>query len=84
LVHTFLSSCSNTRTDQYGGSAENRIRFCLELIDITLKYFEPCRVGIKLSPVSRVKDMYDENPVETNSLLLKALDKRKIGFVELR
>jgi N-ethylmaleimide reductase len=41
-------------------------------------------VGLKLTPVSRLKDMYDEDPIETFSLLLKELDKRKIGFVELR
>jgi len=59
LVHEFLASCTNQRTDAYGGSAENRIKFPLELIDITLKYYPPHRVGIKVSPVSRLKDMFD-------------------------
>lgn len=84
LIHAFLASCSNHRTDEYGGSVMNRLRFCLELVDIALKHFPPSRVGLKLTPVSRLKDMYDEDPIETFSLLLKELDKRKIGFVELR
>lgn len=84
LIHEFINSHSNLRTDAYGGSPEKRLKFCLELVDITLKYFSPNRVGIKLSPVSRIKDMYDENPLETYSLLLKELDSRKIGFVEFR
>lgn len=49
-----------------------------------MKYYSPNRIGIKLSPASRLKDMYDENPIETYSLLLQELDKRKIGFVEFR
>jgi N-ethylmaleimide reductase len=59
LVDSFLRTSANQRKDNYGGSAENRIRFPLELIDIALKYFEPSRLGIKISPASRLKDMYD-------------------------
>src|SRR4030095_1968973 len=33
LIHEFLSPITNTRTDRYGGSFENRIRFCVEVID---------------------------------------------------
>jgi 2,4-dienoyl-CoA reductase-like NADH-dependent reductase (Old Yellow Enzyme family) len=33
LIHEFLSPLSNTRTDEYGGSFENRIRLCLEIVD---------------------------------------------------
>ena len=33
LIHEFLSPLTNTRTDQYGGSFENRIRLCLEVVD---------------------------------------------------
>jgi hypothetical protein len=53
------------------------------VIDIALKHFEPHQVGIKLSPISRIQDMFDENPIETYSYLLKELSKRGVGFVEL-
>jgi 2,4-dienoyl-CoA reductase-like NADH-dependent reductase (Old Yellow Enzyme family) len=33
LLHEFLSPISNTRTDEYGGSFENRIRLCLEVVE---------------------------------------------------
>jgi 2,4-dienoyl-CoA reductase-like NADH-dependent reductase (Old Yellow Enzyme family) len=42
LTDSFLRSESNKRVDKYGGSAENRCRFALELIDIILEYFKPC------------------------------------------
>lgn len=83
LIDQFLRSYTNRRTDEYGGSAENRTRFPLEVIDIALKHFDPSQVGIKLSPISRIQDMFDENPVQTYGYLLKELSKRGIGFVEL-
>jgi N-ethylmaleimide reductase len=52
-------------------------------VDIALKYFKPHQIGIKLSPTGRFNDMFDEHPVETYAYLLKQLDNRKIGFVEL-
>jgi N-ethylmaleimide reductase len=55
----------------------------LELIDLALKTFKPYQIGIKISPTNRHRDQFDENPEETYSYLLKELDKRNIGFVEL-
>jgi N-ethylmaleimide reductase len=83
LVDAFLRSHSNQRKDDYGGCAANRIRYTLELIDIALKHWEPYQVTIKLSPTSRIKDMFDSNPLETYSLLLQELSKRNIGSVEI-
>jgi N-ethylmaleimide reductase len=40
----------NQRTDEYGGSVENRSRFCLEVIDILIEVFGAKRVGIKITP----------------------------------
>lgn len=84
LIDQFLRSCSNARTDQYGGSVENRCRYCLQLFDIALKYFKPEQLAIKLSPVSRAKDMFDANPTETFGYLLTEMSKRNIGFAEIR
>jgi N-ethylmaleimide reductase len=59
IIDEFLRSFSNRRTDQYGGSAANRARFTLELIDLALKKFEPHQVGIKINPTNRNNDMFD-------------------------
>lgn len=84
LVDTFLKSSSNQRKDAYGGSAQNRCRFALEVVDLAIEVFGAARVGIKLSPVARVGDVLDENPLETFSYLLQEFDKRKIAFIEIR
>ena len=83
LIDEFIRDVTNQRTDEYGGSIENRMRFSLEVIDELITVFGKGRVGIKLSPVGRYQDMYDSNPIEAYTYLLKKLDEKGIAFVEL-
>ena len=50
----FLQDASNTRTDKYGGSIENRARFALEVIEATVKVVGQKKVGLRLSPWGRL------------------------------
>ncbi len=84
LIDGFLRDGTNQRTDEYGGSAENRSRLPLEIMDALIEIFGAGRVGIKLSPVGRYQDMYDSNPIATYGYLLSELDKRGIAYVQLR
>jgi NADPH2 dehydrogenase len=52
LLDQFLQPASNQRTDEYGGSVENRLRFVLEVIDAVVKAVGANRVGIRISPYS--------------------------------
>ncbi len=52
LLDQFLSSTSNERTDEYGGSIQNRIRFPLEVVDAVVKAVGAERTGIRISPWS--------------------------------
>lgn len=63
LVDQFLRDGVNDRTDEYGGSIENRSRFCLEVMDALISVFGSDRVGIRLSPTGRTNYMYDSNPL---------------------
>jgi 2,4-dienoyl-CoA reductase-like NADH-dependent reductase (Old Yellow Enzyme family) len=47
LIHEFLSPLTNTRTDRYGGSFENRIRLCLEIVD-AVRHVWPERMPVWL------------------------------------
>lgn len=64
LVDQYLKDGSNTRTDEYGGSIQNRMRFCLEALDALIGVFGADKVGIKISPTGRYNDMYDSNALE--------------------
>lgn len=83
LVDQFLKDTTNIRTDKYGGSVENRCRFCLEIIDTLIGVWGAKRVGIKISPVGRSHDIFDSNPVALYSHLLTELDKRGIAHVQI-
>lgn len=55
LIDQFLQDISNDRTDEYGGSIENRARFGLEVIDAVVKKVGSEKTGIRLSPWSRTQ-----------------------------
>jgi NADPH2 dehydrogenase len=57
LIDQFLQSTSNNRTDIYGGSIENRIRFALEVIAAVVARIGPAKVGIRVSPWATVWGM---------------------------
>jgi len=62
LIDQFLRDCSNHRTDQYGGSVENRARFLLEVTRAVTNAWSPGRVGVRLSPTGAFNDMQDTAP----------------------
>lgn len=84
LLDQFLQSSTNQRSDQYGGSLENRARLMLEITDAVLSVWEPGRVGMHLAPRGDGHDMGDENPGETFGYVAKELGKRNIAFIATR
>ncbi len=83
LIDQFLKDGSNKRTDAYGGSIENRIRFALEVTDAILAVWDRARVGIRLSPVSPANDAVDSAPAKTFGALVAALSARKIAYIHV-
>ncbi|VDC03538.1 unnamed protein product [Peniophora sp. CBMAI 1063] len=73
LVDQFLQSNSNQRTDAYGGSPENRIRFAAEIIDAVASAIGPERVAMRFSPWSTFQGMRMPDPIPTFSALIKHL-----------
>lgn len=82
LLDQFLKSGSNHRTDQFGGSVENRIRFPLMVVKAVIDVWGKDRVGVRISPTGSFNDMYDDNPIETFSAFAGELDKLGIAFLE--
>jgi 2,4-dienoyl-CoA reductase-like NADH-dependent reductase (Old Yellow Enzyme family) len=81
LLDQFLQSSTNQRTDQYGGSVENRARLLLEVTDAAIEIWGAGRVGVHLSPRADLHDMGDENLAETFSYVARELGKRGIAFI---
>jgi N-ethylmaleimide reductase len=54
----------NKRTDEYGGSFENRCRLSLECLDQLIAVFGKGRVGVKISPLNDYNQIVDSNPIE--------------------
>ncbi|KAJ3702078.1 hypothetical protein LUZ61_005783 [Rhynchospora tenuis] len=83
LIEQFLKDEVNDRTDQYGGSLENRCRFALEIVEAVSKEIGPERVGIRLSPFANYQESGDSNPEELGVYLVNALNKFGIAYCHM-
>ena len=62
LIDQFLRDGTNRRTDRYGGSAANRVRFLLEVTEAVVAVWGADRVGVRLSPLGAFNGMSDSDP----------------------
>lgn len=83
LFDQFLSTDANQRTDNYGGSVENRARFLLETVDALIEAIGAGRVGLRLSPWGTINGMTDQQPEEITLYLAEQLQKRNIAYIHL-
>ena len=64
LVHQFLAPSANERTDEYGGSPENRARFAIEAATAMAEAIGSDRVGIRISPAHNVQGAIEEDAAD--------------------
>lgn len=83
LLNQFLATGTNRRTDQYGGSLENRARLTLEVVDMVAEVFGPERVGIRLTPFIELFGLTDDEPEEMAYYLADELDRRGLAYIHL-
>ncbi len=84
LLDQFLHDSSNKRTDQYGGSVENRARLMLEVTDAIIEVWGAGKVGMHLAPRGDAHDLSDSNNLVLFSYVASELGKRKIAFIFTR
>ena len=65
LIHQFLAPSSNIRTDGYGGTAEKRARFAIEVVTAVSDAIGADRVGIRISPAHNIQGVLEEDAAET-------------------
>jgi len=83
LLDQFTRDGTNKRTDQYGGSIENRVRFPLEVTRAVIGVFGAQRVGYRISPTSPFNGMSDSNPLATFSHLTERLSELGIVYLHV-
>ncbi len=81
LLDQFLQDKTNTRTDGYGGSLENRARLMLEVVDACIGIWGAERVGLHLAPRGDAHTMGDSDPKATFGYVAREMGKRKLAFL---
>ncbi len=84
LFDQFRCAFLNQRTDEYGGTLENRYRLLLEVVDAVAEVYEPARIAVRQSPLGVASDMQpDPEPLVTYPYIARELAKRHIGFLHI-
>ena len=84
LLEQFIRPNSNVRTDEYGGSIENRARFVLEVVDAAIAAIGKDKVGVRLSPFGVFNDMPDYPSMASDyTYLAQQLNARGLVYVHL-
>ena len=84
LIDQFLRDNANLRTDEYGGSIENRVRLLREVAERVISVAGAGRVSVRLSPNGDSQGVDDSNPEALFTAAAKALSDLGIAFLELR
>ncbi|MET0238008.1 MAG: alkene reductase [Kibdelosporangium sp.] len=83
LIHQFLSGNTNVRTDAYGGSIHNRIRFAVEVVQAVSDAIGPDRTGIRISPAITYNGMAETDTGELYTALARALAPYGLAYLHL-
>jgi N-ethylmaleimide reductase len=83
IVQQFLTTNANLRSDEYGGSIENRTRFLFEVIDAMIAAVGHERVGVKFSPNIPFNDVQEADADVLYPYILERLSDRNIAYVHV-
>ncbi|CAK4626278.1 unnamed protein product [Aphanomyces euteiches] len=83
LIEQFLFAGPNTRTDQYGGSLENRSRFLTELLQAVTNAIGSDKVGIRFSPLNTYNSMHDPDRLALSEHVAKIAQTFNLAYVHI-
>lgn len=84
LVNQFIDSGANTRTDEYGGSLDNRLRFLGEVAQALIEGTgSKDRVGIRLAPLTTLNGCVDADPETTYTAAARLLGALGVGYIHI-
>src|SRR5258705_8778798 len=81
LIEQFLQSHTNLRTDQYGGSIENRVRFLLEVTKAVIEVWGADKVGVRLSPYGVANDSGEADPMPLYTHAIQSLNPLGLAYL---
>jgi N-ethylmaleimide reductase len=81
LIEQFLQSHTNLRTDQYGGSIENRVRFLMEVTQAVIEVWGADKVGVRLSPYGVANGSGEPDPMPLYSHAIKSLNPLGLAYL---
>jgi N-ethylmaleimide reductase len=84
ILDQFLRDSVNDRTDEWGGTIENRARLLLAATDAAIEVWGAGGVSVRISPLVPYNDVADSDPVALVRHVANELDRRGIAFLELR
>jgi N-ethylmaleimide reductase len=83
LPHQFLSPTTNQRSDEYGGSVENRARFLQEIVAAIISEIPPEKVGVRLSPYAHYNNVRDPDPSATYPYVARMLNEFGVAYIHV-
>lgn len=83
LIDQFLKDGTNKRTDQYGGSQKNRMRFLKEVAEAVTEAVGAGNVGLRLSPENTFNDIKDSSPQTTFNAVAKMLSSYQLAYLHV-
>lgn len=83
LLDQFLMDGANQRTDEYGGSIENRFRLLKEVVETILSVWPADKIGIRLSPTGKFNDISDSDRLATFSYVIEQLNSYHLAYLHI-
>ena len=83
LLDEFLRDGANKRTDQYGGSVENRTRLLIEVLEAVSAVFGSKRVGVRISTLNSYNNMIDSDPIGLSTWLAQRLNALDLAYLHV-
>lgn len=83
LIEQFIDSQTNLRTDEYGGTLENRLRFLKEVVTGVADAIGPEKVGVRQAPLTTLMGAMDDNPEETYIAAARVLNEIGIAYIHI-
>lgn len=83
LPMQFLASGSNQRSDAYGGSVQNRVRFIVETVQAMAEAIGAGRVAVRICPGNPYNDIHDDDPAGTAIALCQALAPLELAYLHV-